>query len=216
LTHSAAGRKMRGMNGAEDTRAPGLRRSREWIGKAVFEAGLIVLGLAGALIVDGWRDARARGQRTQAALGSIRQELEANQRALAEAISNYQAVVTALKESARTGRRYERGILRPSTPLSSVAWEAARDAAITNDMDHAALMTLGRAYGTLEGYRAEVRLFSNYLYTYDGPTPLRDTPERIAGWINDLILRARAVSDALGETLRMLTPPESRPPARAP
>jgi type II secretory pathway pseudopilin PulG len=197
---------MRGMDAAEETRAPGLRPSREWIGKAVFEAVLIVLGLLAALVVDGWRDARERSQRTQAALASIRQELEANRSAIAEAIGNYKEVMAALKESARTGRRYERGILRPSTPLSSVAWEAARDAAITNDMDHATLMTLGRVYGTLEGYRAEVRLFSNYLYT-SGP-PLRDTPERIEGWMNDLTLRAREVSDALGETLRILTRPE--------
>ena len=82
-------------------------RSREWIGRAVFEAALIVFGLVGALLIDEWRDTRARNERLRAALASIRAELEANRAVLGSAIANHETVIARLKESGKTGVVYE-------------------------------------------------------------------------------------------------------------
>jgi hypothetical protein len=174
-----------------------------WVGKAVFEAGLIVLGLVGALVVDEWRDARERSARVRTALTSILAELQTNRALLVEVIAGNEALMEALRESARTGTTYQKGLVR-SAPLSAVAWEAARDAAITNDIDHPSLMTLGRAYRALDGYRTEVGVFSNYLYTYAGPGSLRESPLRLEGWISDLTGRARSVLTRLDEAIGAL------------
>ena len=179
-------------------------RSRQWIGRAAFEAGLIVLGLIGALVVEEWRDTRQREVRVRGALESIRNELAMNRAALDEVLERNAKTMDALRESERTGRIYEGGIIRPGT-FSLVAWEAARDAAITNDVPHETLVSLGRAYSALSGYMADVRLFTSYLYTYDGQRPLRETPMRLHGWLSDLTGHAKGVQARLNDAQKALS-----------
>ena len=122
-------------------------RSRAWIGRAAFEAGLIVLGLVA---------------RVRSALASIRAELEANLTAIADAI--------------------------------------------TNDMDHNTLVTLGHAYTSLSDYKDERRVFTNDLYT--NPTrDLRQNPQAIAGWLNDMSGHAKRAERRLDNASQTLPPP---------
>lgn len=180
-------------------------RSRAWIGRAAFEAGLIVLGLVGALLVDEWRTARERSARVRSALASIRAELEANRTAIADAITNHQTVIAKLRQASGTGEVYQGSII--SNPgFSVVAWDAARDGAITNDIDHPTLVTLGHAYTALSDYMDDRRVFTNYLYT--NPThDLRQNPQGIAGWLNDMSGRAKRVERRLDAALQTLPPP---------
>ena len=180
-------------------------RSRAWIGRAAFEAGLIVLGLVGALLVDEWRTARERTARVRSALASIRAELESNRTAIADAITNHQTVIAKLREASGTGEVYQGSII--SNPgFSGVAWGAARDGAITNDIDHLTLVTLGHAYTALSDYMDDRRVFTNYLYT--NPThDLRQNPQSIAGWLNDMSGRAKRVERRLDAALQTLPPP---------
>jgi hypothetical protein len=178
---------------------------REWIGRAVFEAGLIVLGLVGALLVDEWRDTRARTQRVEAALASIRAELDANRAVLAEVIARHETLMATLRELASAGRRYDGPILRPAT-ISGVAWEAARDAAITNDMPFQTLMVVGRTYAVQTAYVSEMGFFNNQLYTGDVADAYRQQPLRLEGRLNDLTGRARGVQRQYDEALRSLGP----------
>jgi hypothetical protein len=190
--------------GDVDEQAPAAR-SRAWIGRAAFEAGLIVLGLVGALLVDEWRTARERTARVQSALASIRSELEANRTAIADALANHQTVITKLREATGTGGIYQ-GSLISSPGFSAVAWDAARDGAITNDIDHVTLVALGHAYTALSDYMDERRLFTNYLYT--NPTDdFRRTPQGIAGWLNDMSGHAKRVERRLDAALQTLPPP---------
>jgi hypothetical protein len=184
------------MDAVEPQAAP---RSRAWIGRAAFEATLIVLGLVGALVVDEWRDTRERNDRVRSALASIRAELEANQDALDTAIANHQNVIGRLRESAKTGVIYQGGIIS-GAPFSAVAWDAARDAAITNDIDHQTLMSLGHAYGTLTAYLDGRKLFSNFLYTNDTQA-LRGNPLGLAGWLSDLTRNAQGVKTAVAKAI---------------
>ena len=180
-------------------------RSRAWIGRAAFEAGLIVLGLVGALLVDEWRTTRERTARVRSALASIRTELDANRTAVANAIANHDAVITKLREAAAAGEIYQGSII--SNPgFSSVAWDAARDGAITNDIDHVTLMSLGHAYTALSEYIDERRVFTNYLYTNSNPD-LRGNPQTIAGWLSDMSGHAKRVHSRLDAAWQGLPAP---------
>jgi len=196
----------------EQTPAHGPRATRQWIGRAAFEAALIVMGIVGALVVDEWRDARDRAARVQEALTAIRAELQANLTSVREVLALNEELIATLRESAKTGAVYQGGIVR-SRPLSTVAWEAARDGAITTDIDHQTLMRLGRAYGATTRYLAEVSGYASFTYTYDGPTSLRERPERLAGWLSDLASRARGVEQQIGEALDAMDGDAGRPAA---
>lgn len=178
-------------------------RSREWIGRAVFEAGLIVLGLVGALLIDEWRDTRQRNQRVQNALESVTAELRGNRDALDKSIEYNEQLMTTLRESAKSGVMYQGPILR-RTPLSSVAWDAVRDAGVTSDVPHGLLMSLGSAYSAQASYITELGVFSSYLYTYEGPRSFREMPDKLAGWLSDLTGRARNVRQRIDEALKVL------------
>ena len=183
-----------------DRRGP---RSREWIGRAVFEAGLIVLGLVGALLIDEWRDTRERNARVQNALESVTAELQGNRDALDKAVAENEQLIAKLHESEKTGVIYEGAILRRPS-LSSVAWDAVRDGGITSDVPHDLLMSLGRAYSAQANYISELGVFSTYLYTYQGPRSFREMPGALAGWLSDLTGRARGVHQRINEALTAL------------
>jgi type II secretory pathway pseudopilin PulG len=176
--------------------------SRAWMGRAAFEAALIMFGLVGALVIDEWRDTRARNQRVRAALASIRAELGANRAALASAIANHEKVIARLNESGKTGVVYEGSIIS-GAPFSIVAWDAARDAGITNDLDNSMLMALGHAYRALTDYVAERTVFVNYLYTND-TMDLRRRPLALAGWLSDIRGHAQGVEKWLDGALGAL------------
>jgi hypothetical protein len=179
------------------------RQSRAWIGRAAFEASLIVLGLVGALFVEEWRETRERDERVRSALASIRGELEANRKEVAQAVADHEGVIAALEESARTGVIYQDSVIRPRA-FSSVAWEAARDAAITNDIDHAMLMVLGRTYNTIADHIKQRERFLDYLYT-NNVVDLRRNPLVLRGWLRDILGHTRRVDDTLGSALRALS-----------
>jgi hypothetical protein len=88
-------------------------------------------------------------------------------------------------------------------PFSVVAWEAARDGAITNDIDHAMLMTIGHAYGALARYQNARQLFINYLYTNGSPT-FRENTLGLAGWLSETARHARDVQARIKEAVLVL------------
>jgi hypothetical protein len=163
-----------------------------------------VYGLVGALLIDQWREARERNERVRAAMASIDSELEANRASLRSAIANHDTVITRLHESAKTEVVYEGGLIS-APPFSDVAWDAARDAGITNDLDHDTLMALGHAYRALADYTAERTVFKNYAYTND-TADLRRRPLVLAGWLSDMNGHAHGVERWVDRALRALEP----------
>jgi hypothetical protein len=178
------------------------RSPRDWIVRATFEATLILFGLIGAFLVEERRETRHRQARVHGALTAIRAELEVNQQELARAIANHDEVIAMLKESAKTGVVYEKGIIAPRF-FSAAAWEAARNAAITSDIDHPTLLTLGRAYSMLADYVEDRSTFLNHLYT-NNVTEARRNPLGLAGWLSDMVGRARRVDAQVGQALEAL------------
>ena len=180
---------------------PGGARSRAWIGRAAFEAALIVFGLVGALLIDEWRDTRERSERVRVALASIHAELVANRAVVQSAIENHETVMAKLRESTTDGV-YQGGIIA-AAPFSAVAWDAARDAGVTNDLDHTTLIALGHAYRALADYTAERTVFTNYLYTND-MTAVRQRPLALVGWLSDMRGHAGGVEEQVDGALRTL------------
>jgi hypothetical protein len=179
-------------------------RSRAWIGRAIFEATLIVFGLVGAFLVDEWRDSRERRVQVSTALRSIRTELQANRGALQLFVARNDEVIKALRQSASSGVRYEHGILA-SFPASSIAWSATRDAGTASDIDHDTLMALGRAYESVAGIARERQVFLDYAYTsFGGPASLRDNPLGLAGWLNDMVQHAQGAQRDVEAALKVL------------
>jgi hypothetical protein len=179
--------------------------SRAWVGRAALEAGLIVFGLVGALLVDEWRDTRQREARRDTALTSVREELRANRESLDRAIANHETVTGRLRESAKTGVRYNGGLFN-APQLSTVAWQTARDAAVTADIDHATLVAIGHAYNALDVHSAERTVFLNFLYT--GGVDIRNNPLGLAGWLSDMTLHARGVQQRIDDALQALGSPQ--------
>jgi hypothetical protein len=189
---------------ATETSSSATPRSLGWVWRAALEAALIVFGLVGALLIDEWRDSRERAERVGMALDSIRAELVVNHKAIQGAIANHETVMARLREAAKAGTVYQRGIL-VGQPFSSVAWEAARDGGITNQMDQATLMELGRVYRALDYYLDQRSLLLGYLYTTD--KNVRGDPLALAGWLNDMTGAARGVEERLRVASRALGQP---------
>jgi hypothetical protein len=202
------------MSEVEDAAPPAANRAwGSWVGKAVFEAGLIVLGLVGALLIDEWRDDRERRARIDAAMASVRAELLENKRVVdARLSSNLQLVEELYTLAKERGPKayYGKGIVRPGEPISDIAWEAARNSGITTDVPFDRLVVLGRAYGALVGLRTEMSTFSDSLYVVPGLVEeLRNNPTDLAGRYNDINRRIETLQKRVDEALRVI-PPSAR------
>jgi hypothetical protein len=195
------------MSAVEEQPRAALRR--QWLAKALFESGFIVLGLVGALLVDEWRDERVRAARVEAALASIRVEMTQNRDAIAGRLNSNEELIATLRAMAAGGKRYESGIIRPgATNMSSIVWEATRDSGITSDIPLETLIVLGRAYTTLDAYLKEMADFSAQLYADRefGETFRRD-PMSLVGRYNDTNRRIVTLLERTDAALKVLPSP---------
>jgi hypothetical protein len=181
------------------------RRAGQWIGKAVFEAVLIVLGLVGALLIDEWRDDRERRARLDTAMASIRAELLENRKIVAARLESNERLIAELRQLAEKKAYYNGGIIRPGEPLSSVAWEAARSADVGVDIPFERLVVLGRAYTALMSHQAEMQNFSDSFLQVPGLVErFRADPRSLAGFYNDVTRRVRTLLERLDAALALI------------
>jgi hypothetical protein len=195
------------MSSVEEQQRASLRR--QWLAKALFEAGFIVLGLVGALLVDEWRDERVRAARVEAALASIRVEVAQNRESIADRLDSNSELIATLRALAADGKRYDGGIVRPgATDMSSIVWQAARDSGITSDIPLETLIVLGRAYATLDAYVEEMAAFSAQLYAdREFAEGFRRDPLSLVGRYNDTNRRIERLLQRTDAALKALTPP---------
>ena len=165
-------------------------RRREWIVKALFESGLIVLGLIGALALNDWHDRRQRDENVRSALASIRIEVQTNLESITSVIAFYEKLMGTLTESAKTGNPYM-DTLVPRLNLSTTAWDATRDAGISSDIPFPTLMALGRGYTAQAGFVREIESFLNQAYTGNVTVDLRKNPIGLRGILSDYTHHAR-------------------------
>lgn len=178
-------------------------RRREWLVRAAFEAGLIVVGLIGALALNDWHDRRQRDQSVRDALASIRIELQSNLTSIVEVIKFNENLMGVLTESAKTGKPYMDRIVA-GMDLSTTAWDAARDAGISNDIPFPILMVLGRAYTSQGGFVREIEFFLNQMYTGSVAYDMRKEPLGLRGILSDYTHHARRLRQHYQDALAAL------------
>lgn len=128
-----------------------------WLARVLIESALIVFSVLLALALDQNMQDRQRNAQAQAALGSIRDELEANLRNLERAKNNHRAMFDSLTRYASLNqpvpeRIYLAGIFNPA-PTYAVAWESARETGAVSDMPYDLVLQLSRVHAEQSRYR---------------------------------------------------------------
>jgi hypothetical protein len=142
----------------EHTAGAGGSRRASWRRGPARDVLLVVLGAGLAIGADEWRDARQRADRVTGALTGIATELREDSVRVAAARERHLVIVDTLGVFA--GRRalppreiYLYGMFNPA-PVSSTAWQAARETGALGDMPLPIVLGLARVYESQERYRA--------------------------------------------------------------
>ena len=147
----------------------------------------------------------------QEALASIRAEIDENITSLTERVAINEELMARLHQLAAAKQPYEHSaLIRPTGSVpSSIVWDSARLAGITNDMPFDLLVALGRAYGAYVDYNGEMTFFLQQLYSSVGgigstAREFREHPDQLAGYYNDLTGRAQRVKARFEEALKAI------------
>jgi hypothetical protein len=144
--------------GSTDAAASGSTRLSSWRRGPARDTLLVVLGAALALAAEEWRDARQRAARVTGALAGIAIELREDSARIARARGKHLRTVDTLEALARrralpSREVYLYGMFNPA-PVSSIAWQAARETGALADMPLPTVLGLARVYEAQERYRA--------------------------------------------------------------
>lgn len=77
--------------------APAPARSRQWVGRTVFESALIVVGIILGFVVNEWRENLQLEQKADLAMDRILQELELNRDAVANVLPYHEQIAGKLR-----------------------------------------------------------------------------------------------------------------------
>ena len=140
----------------EASKVEGKTRAR-WRRQIPSDLVLIVVWALLAFASQEVRDARQRRARVDAALASIRDELTANKSRVAQALEKHRFLADTLgKLVARHARPdvsiYSNGMFNPA-PVTSIAWQAARETGALGDMPWATVLSIAPVYEAQERYR---------------------------------------------------------------
>lgn len=121
----------------------------------------VILVLLGAVLAFGGealRDSRRRHTYAAAAVTSIRQELEINVAAVSRAQAHHRWLADTLGKLAAAHRVpdvsvYSNGMFNPA-PVTSVAWETARQSGALSDLPLSWILAVAPAYEAQERYRS--------------------------------------------------------------
>jgi hypothetical protein len=193
--------------GTEPSRGAGAWRG--WLPRVLVESLLIVLSVLLALALDEWRDDQTRAERTEAALTSIRAELQENLQSVERARANHLAIGDSLERYAELGeppppRIYLFGIFNPA-PVHATAWESALETGTTSDMAYELVLTLSRVYDGQARYRglgdALVQEIMDDIRREGEEAVLRDRSARFITLDRDFAGRESALAEAYESAL---------------
>ena len=185
----------------------------EWVGRALFESALILLGLLGAFALNEWQDSRERRGRADAMMTAIRAELEVNLKQQDVAAAYNSKVVEAFRKLRAEGVRfapsdaYENGLVALPT-LTSTAWDAARGSEAIDEIPVETLLVLGRTYDYQREYAASMRTLLEMFYQIGLEQTRAPSggvePARVTGTLSDYANRARFLVGLYRSTLEHL------------
>jgi hypothetical protein len=125
---------------------------KAWLGKALFEAVLIVFSVLLALTLDGWREDAAQQARLREAVHSLAEELKLNRELLARdfylehhrrLLAHYQSRADA-GSSEGGNEAFKTGL--HSAPLRSTAWASLADSGVSRLLPFALRADLAGVY----------------------------------------------------------------------
>ena len=125
---------------------------RRTLAKAGLEVFSIVLGVLLALAVSEWQEDRHNQERTEAALSSVRAELEGNLRILEIVHSNNVDLIDRVENNA--GELTENDQFLPALQISESAWTTLNATGLANFVDLELMATLSDTYSLIEVYRS--------------------------------------------------------------
>jgi hypothetical protein len=136
---------------------PQAKRRLRWR-SILLEASFVTLGVLLALAADEWRESYNQRRHAATALASVREEIEANHKAVRESLDYHMGVSNALRaftQQARQGdvaaprypdsRIFSQGFVKPASLLYT-AWEAANATNAVSHMAYTDVLALGRIY----------------------------------------------------------------------
>jgi hypothetical protein len=131
---------------------PTLEGWRRWLGKALFEAGLIVFSVLLALTLDGWREDAAQRARFAEAVHSLADEVKLNRELLALPfhLAHHRRLLAHYQSRADSGasegsnEAFKTG-LHPA-PLRATAWASLSDSGVPHLMPFALRADLAGIY----------------------------------------------------------------------
>ncbi len=187
-------------------------RPREWLGRALFEAALIVLSILGAYAVSEWRDARVLRQRSATVLASIRQEVEANLAGMKEANQYNYGVLQRLTDAVAAGATtippsvHPRGMFQ-MPPLVSTAWESAHTSDVATEIPFELMLRLGATYQFQARYERRMETFLAMMYQsamiqVGNGVELPTAPAQFRGILRDHVGIGGGLEQRYVETLR--------------
>lgn len=156
---------------------PRKKRRIEWR-SFLLEAFFVALGVALALAADSWRESLKQKQRAAVALTSIREEIEANRKAVRESLDYHLHLTETLRAFALQARQegkqgtarypsggvFSQGFVKPAQVLST-AWETANATDVTSHMKYADVLALARTYNRQEHYEGQSDQVRELIYT---------------------------------------------------
>lgn len=133
------------------------RAAPPWLARVLVESTLIIFSVLFALALDQWLQDRERTAAAQAALVSIRSELEANIRNVERARDHHRVMRDSLVRYAGLNeplppRIYLGGIFNPAQTYA-VAWESARETGVLGVLPYEFVLELSRVHAEQARYR---------------------------------------------------------------
>ncbi len=146
---------------------PALSKQRIAWRPLLLEAFFVVLGVVLALAANEWREYRNHRQHAAQALAGIREELDANRRAVDDALRYHLHLADTLRLflAQPDGRppTFSRGFTDPATMLST-AWETANATDAVSYMDYDDVLLLSRTYAGQRSYEQQKQNVGQLIY----------------------------------------------------
>ena len=200
--------------------APRPRRPFDWK-PVLLEAFFVVMGVVLALAANEWRQSLADDRRARTALGTIREEVAQNRRAVLEAVTYHLALSDSLRAfrpaapgDAPSGALFSRGFVAPATVLST-AWQTATATDAISHMPYDTVLRVSRLYESQHSYTVQAEQVGSVIYGalfHDGYDAMRHRYPNLLSLVSTFWYRECQLLARYDETLALL----GNAPAAAP
>ena len=182
----------------------------------LLEALFVVLGVALAFSANTYREQRNNERRAAAALASIIEELESNQKNVIETIDYHSTLMDTLYKFTRrhgndpdrhpSNQLFHKGFMNPATPISQ-AWSAASSTGVIEYMPYDDVLLMSKIYDNQKRYETQSVLVATEIYSLmfnQGMDGMIKNYRNLSTIIGSFVYRECELIDAYAEVLPVL------------